>query len=116
VEEGEGGYCAGKRKWGRGTHGGTGAPGPRAQARAGPRAWPTSHYSISPTSNQDHFANRKPKLDERTPRHNMRQNKYALPCCNNNINIGLGYTRYIHQSLYCFENRRNERNKKRKRE
>jgi hypothetical protein len=49
-----------------------GAPGPRA------RAGPTSLNSISHTSNQDQSVNRTPKLDERTPRHNIRQNKYAL--------------------------------------
>jgi hypothetical protein len=93
-----------------------GAPGPRAQGRAGPRAGPTSLYSISPTSNQDYSVNRKPKLDERTPRHNITQNKYALARCNNKIDLGFCYTRYRRQSLYCFENRSKERNKKRKRE
>jgi hypothetical protein len=42
-----------------------------------PRARPTSRYLISPASNQDQSKNRTPKLDERTPRHNIRQNKYA---------------------------------------
>jgi hypothetical protein len=45
-----------------------------------PRAGSTSLYSISPASNQDHSVNRTPKtpkLDEHTPRHNIRQNKYA---------------------------------------
>jgi hypothetical protein len=44
---------------------------------AQPRSGPTSLYSILPTSNQDHSVNRTPKLDKRTPRHNIRQNKYA---------------------------------------
>jgi hypothetical protein len=35
-------------------------------------------YSISLASNQVYSANRKPQLDERMPRHNIRQNKYAL--------------------------------------
>jgi hypothetical protein len=77
VEEREGGYCVGKRKWGRERAWGAGAPRPRAQGRAGPWFGPTSLNSISPASNQDHSANRTPKLDEHTPRHNIRQNKYA---------------------------------------
>jgi hypothetical protein len=36
-----------------------------------------SLYSISSASNQDHSVNRKLKLDERMPRHNIRQDKYA---------------------------------------
>jgi hypothetical protein len=35
-------------------------------------------YSISPASNQVYSVNQKPKLDEHMPRHNIRQNKYAL--------------------------------------
>jgi hypothetical protein len=48
-----------------------------AMGRARPRAGLTTLYSILPASNQDQTANRKPKLDERTPRHKIRQNKYG---------------------------------------
>jgi hypothetical protein len=49
----------------------------RAKGWAGPRAGPTSLYMIPFASNQDQSANRKPKLDKRMPRHNIRQNSYA---------------------------------------
>jgi hypothetical protein len=56
---------------------GAGAPGSPAQGRAGPWSGPTSLYSILYASNQDQSTNQTPKLDERTPRHNITQNKYA---------------------------------------
>jgi hypothetical protein len=83
VEEGEGGYFAREREWARGARMGEGR-GAWA-TRLGP-GWATpwagldrgadSLYSILRASNHDHSANRKPKLDECTPRHNIRQNKY----------------------------------------
>jgi hypothetical protein len=67
-----------------------------ATGRAGLRARPTTLYSLSPASNRDQSANRKPKLDECTIRHNITQNIYASARCNNNINLGFVYTRYRH--------------------
>jgi hypothetical protein len=64
----------GKRECGEGAQMGGGRG---AWARAQGQARPTSFYSISPASNQDQSTNRKPELDERAPRHNIRQNKYA---------------------------------------
>jgi hypothetical protein len=48
-------------------------------ARASRPGWagPTSLYLMSPASNQDHYVNKKSKLDERMPRHNIRQDRYA---------------------------------------
>jgi hypothetical protein len=48
-----------------------------AQGRVGSWAGLTTLYSISPATNRYYSVNQKPKLDERTPRHNIRQNKYA---------------------------------------
>jgi hypothetical protein len=66
-----------------GERGARGTPGPgqvgvgHAMDRTGLRVGPTTHCSLSLTSNQILIANRKPKRDEREIRHNIGQNKYA---------------------------------------
>jgi hypothetical protein len=68
-----------KERMGEGRDTWTTRPGPGwASPWAGLDYGDDSLYSISPASNQVYSANKKPKLDERTPRHNIRQNKYAL--------------------------------------
>jgi hypothetical protein len=127
-KKGRGSCCAGKsneRDIERGAHGVCGAPGARGgcagPGRAGsgrtgrdrgPGRKPTTHR----ITDRNPIANRNPKRGEtnaRLTQHETKENCFGMMQHTCQLRFFV-YTRDGHQSLYCFENGKKERNRKRK--
>jgi hypothetical protein len=111
-----GGYYAGKsneREVERGRAWGGGARRP-GRARSGRVGLGRAHNAHDHWSKTNRESKSKTGRGGHAIKHNIRQNKYASAWCNTHVNLGFVYTRYEHQSLYCFETGKKERNRKRK--
>jgi hypothetical protein len=95
----EGGGHGGR--WGRQGHAPWARPGRKPTARM--------------TTNSETNHESKPKTRRTRDQTHHQTNKYVSAWCNTHVNLGFFvYTRYRHQSLYCFETWKKERNEKRK--
>jgi hypothetical protein len=100
---------------GRGARGCAG-PGRAGSGRTGPGCGPGRKPTTHTTTNRNPIANRNPKrgeTDARLTQHQTKEKCFGMmqyPC---QLRFFV-YTRDGHQSLYCFENGKKERNGKRK--